>query len=154
MLDIELIRKNPDIVRADLEKRKDTEKLGFLDKLLAINAVYLQKLVEIQDIRTKRNVLSRQIGDLKKASGDASLLLSESAKIPLVLEALEAEQQHRIDEINYYLKRLPNILHESVPVGADETSNVVVGEFGKKPSFTFTPKSHVDILQEFVVFIN
>ncbi len=149
MLDIELIRKNPEIVRADLEKRKDTEKQGFLDKLLALNAVYLEKLIVIQDIRTKRNVLSRQIGDVKKAGGDASLLLSESAKIPLLLEALEVEQQHRIDEINYYLKRLPNILHESVPVGADETGNVVVGEFGKKPILSFTPKSHVDILQEF-----
>ncbi len=146
MLDIELIRKNPAFVRANLEKRQDREKLSFLDKLLAVNAVYLEKLVEIQDLRTKRNILSRQIGDVKKANGDVSLLLSESTKIPLLLESLEVEQQQRIDEINYYLKRLPNLLHESVPIGVDETKNVVIGEFGKKKTFSFQPKSHVDIL--------
>ncbi|MBI5072863.1 serine--tRNA ligase, partial [Candidatus Woesearchaeota archaeon] len=149
MLDIELIRKKPEIVRADLEKRKDKEKLEFLEKLLAINAVYLEKLVVIQDIRAKRNVLSRQIGEVKKAGGDASLLLSESAKIPLQLETLEVEQQHRIDEMNFYLKRLPNILHESVPVGIDDTQNEVVGEFGKKPTFSFEPKNHIQIMEEF-----
>lgn len=149
MLDIKLIRKNPEIVRADLEKRKDQERLGYLEKVLALDGKYLSLLQEAEQIRARRNAISHDIGQLKKEGKDVSGLLAEAGKIPLRIEALEVEQNHIKDEVDYYLKRLPNILHESVPVGADETGNFVVGEFGKKPSFGFALKSHVDILQEF-----
>ncbi len=147
MLSIQLIRKNPEIVKADLEKRNDAERMKFLDKVIELDATYLENLRYIEVLRAKRNEISREIGKIKKAGGDAAALLSEAAKIPLQIETKEVEQQHIKDEIDYYLKRLPNILHESVPVGKDETNNVVVGEFGKKPSFPFQPKDHIEIME-------
>ncbi len=149
MLDIKLIRKNPGIVSADLKKRNDLEKLNNLEKVIALDSKYLDLLKKTEELRAKRNVLSREIGQIKKHGKDVSSFLFEAAKIPLQIETLEVEQQHIKDEIDFYLKRLPNILHESVPVGTDDTKNEVVVEFGKKPSFSFEPKSHVDILQEF-----
>jgi len=149
MLDIKLIRKNPDIVRKDLEKRKDTERMAYLDKIIQLDAQYLELLQQVEKLRSKRNELSRQVGQIKKAGGDATTVLAEVAKIPRLIENIEVEQNHFKDEVDYYLKRLPNILHESVPVGADDTGNVTIGEFGKKPSFSFPLKSHVDIMQEF-----
>lgn len=149
MLDIKLIRKNPKIVKNDLEKRKDTERIVYLDKVIQLDAQYLELLQQAEKLRSKRNELSRQVGQIKKAGGDATTVLAEVAKIPGFIENIEVEQKHIKDEIDYYLKRLPNILHESVPSGVDDTGNVVIGEFGKKPTFSFALKSHVDILQEF-----
>src|SRR3989344_3280801 len=136
MLSIHLIRKNPEIVRADLEKRNDQERAAFLESLKQTEA-----------LRAKRNEISREVGQIKKAGGDAAALLAEAAKIPLQIETKEVEQQHIKDEVDYYLKRLPNILHESVPIGADDTSNVIIGEFGKKPSFSFQAKDHIEIME-------
>lgn len=149
MLDIKLIRTNPEIVRADLEKRHVPEKVECLNKISSLDNKYLALLQEAEQLRHKRNTLSREIGQLKKSGKDVSLPLKEASKIPSRIEAIEIEQQHIKDEIDYYLKRLPNILHESVPVGDDETGNLVVGEFGKRPIFAFEPKSHVDLLLEF-----
>jgi seryl-tRNA synthetase len=148
MLDIKLIRKNPDIIRRDLEKRKDTERKAHLDKILELDTKYLDLLQQAEKLRSRRNEVSREIGAFKKEGKDARALLAEAGKIPALIENIEVEQKHIKDEIDYYLKRLPNILHESVPYGADDTANVVVGEFGKKPSFSFPLKSHVDILLE------
>ncbi|MFA6888716.1 MAG: serine--tRNA ligase [Candidatus Woesearchaeota archaeon] len=149
MLDIKLIRKNPEIVRKDLEKRKDTERMTYLDKIIQLDAQYLDLLQQVEKLRSKRNELSRQVGQVKKAGGDATTVLAEVAKIPSLIENIDVEQNHVKDEIDYYLKRLPNILHESVPVGVDDTENVTIGEFGKKPVFSFPLKSHIDIMQEF-----
>lgn len=148
MLDIKLIRKNPHIVRKDLEKRKDTERVEYLDKIIQLDTEYLDLLQQAEKLRSRRNELSREIGKFKKERKDARALLAEATKIPLLIENIEVEQKHTKDEIDYYLKRLPNILHDSVPYGADEAGNVVLGEFGKKPAFSFALKSHVDILQE------
>ncbi len=148
MLDIKLIRKNPDVVRKDLEKRKDAERKTYLDKILELDAKYLDLLQQAEKLRSRRNEVSREIGTFKKEGKDARALLAEAAKIPSLIQNIEVEQNHTKDEIDYYLKRLPNLLHESVPYGADEAGNIVIGEFGKKPSFSFALKSHVDILQE------
>src|SRR3990167_558984 len=147
MLSIHLIRKNPEIVRADLEKRNDQERAAFLEKVIQLDAAYLESLKKTEALRAKRNEISREVGKIKKAGGDAAALLAEAAKIPLQIETKEVEQQHSKDEIDYYLKRLPNILHESVPIGADDTSNVIIGEFGKKPSFSFQAKDHIEIME-------
>ncbi len=148
MLSIQLIRKNPEIVKADLKKRNNTERAAFLEKVIELDAIYLESLKQTEALRAKRNEFSREVGKIKKAGGDTAALLAEAAKIPLQVETKEVEQQHIKDEMDYYLKRLPNILHESVPVGADDTNNVVVGEFGKKQTYGFPLKSHVDLLTE------
>ncbi|PIN79824.1 serine--tRNA ligase [Candidatus Woesearchaeota archaeon CG10_big_fil_rev_8_21_14_0_10_34_8] len=149
MLDIKLIRDTPDVVRADLEKRKDKEKLEYVNKILDLDKKQLELKQKVEKLRCRRNEISREIGQKKKACKDASELLNEAAKIPMQIETIEADQKHVQNEIKHYLMRLPNILHEDVPVGDDESGNKVIGEFGKKPSYVFEPKSHIDILEEY-----
>jgi seryl-tRNA synthetase len=149
MLDINILRNNPEILKADLEKRGQSERYVEIEKVLELDKKQLEMKYKVDKLRAKRNELSREIGKIKKEGGDAAAQLNEAAKIPLQIETIEADQKHVQDEIKHYLMRLPNILHESVPVGDDEHGNTVAGEFGKKPDYAFEPKSHVDILEEY-----
>jgi seryl-tRNA synthetase len=149
MLDINILRKQPEVIKADLEKRNQSERFAEVEKVLELDAKQLDMKHKVENLRAKRNVLSREIGAIKKSGGDAAALLNEAAKIPLQIETIEADQKHVQDEITHYLMRLPNILHKSVPEGEDEEGNTVHGEFGKKPSYAFDPKSHVDIIEEY-----
>jgi len=145
MLDIKLIRENPKIVEDNLKKREDEEKLKLLEELIGNDKKYREFLQESQDLKHKRNVLSQEISELKKQGKDFSLKLKEAEKIPETIKKLEDETGKLKEKINYDLMRLPNILHESVPVGKDENDNVVIKTWGKPPKFDFKPKTHADI---------
>jgi seryl-tRNA synthetase len=149
MLDINLIRNNTALVKADLEKRKATEQIAAVDTILDLDKRQLEMKHKVEKLRARRNELSREIGKFKKDGKDVALLLQDAAKIPMQIEAIDADQKHLQDEIRHHLMRLPNILHQSVPTGDDEEGNTVYGEFGKKPQYTFEPKSHVDIMEEY-----
>jgi seryl-tRNA synthetase len=145
MLDIKLIRENPKIVETDLKKRNETEKIDLLNELIKNDEKYRQLLQESEDLKHKRNVLSKEIANLKKESKDASSKLKEAAEIPEKVKRLEDETDELKKKIDYVLMRLPNILHESVPVGKDENDNVVIKTWGKAPKFDFEPKNHSEI---------
>jgi len=85
---------------------------------------------------------------MKKKEEDITLKLKRLRQIPETIEVYEAEMDKMEEKINYYLMRLPNLLHESVPQGDSEEDNEVVNLYGKKPTFDFEPKSHVDLLKE------
>ncbi len=148
MLDIRLIREHPDIVRADLDKRKDTKKRAYLDRAIALDRAYRERLQRIEGLRHDRNAVSKEIAEAKKAGKDAASLLKRAASIPDEIAKLEEENALAGDELRQCLYALPNILHGSVPYGEGEEGNEVVKLVGKKPVFSFTPKSHVDILAD------
>jgi seryl-tRNA synthetase len=145
MLDIKLIRENPKIVENDLKKRQEPEKLKLLEQLIENDRKYRELLQESEDLKHKRNVLSHEIADLKKQDKDFSLKLKEAEKIPETIKKLEDETGNLKEKIDNALMRLPNILHESVPIGKDENDNVLIKTFGNPPKFDFEPKSHVEI---------
>ena len=148
MLDIKFIRANPDIVRADLKKRGDKEKQEWLEDLLQKDKEYRQLLVDLEKIQAERNQITKKIAEAVKAGKDASAEKKTAAELPGKIKTAEAKVVELQEKVKFYLMRLPNILHESVPVGKDETGNVTVREWGQKKKFDFIPKSHVDILQE------
>jgi len=148
MLDIRLIRDTPEIVKKDLQKREDSEKLAWVDEVLELDKQWRALNVDKEKLRASRNEVSKEIASLKKEGKDASSKLKEASEIPKKIEEIESKQDALKEKIDYYLMRLPNILHESVPVGADDTENESVKLVGKKPTFDFTPKSHVDIIEE------
>ena len=98
-----------------------------------------------EDLQQKRNVLSRQIGMAKKNGEDASALMAEAAQIPEELTKLEAELDDIRTRLNDMLLRIPNLPHESVPVGKDESENVEVRRWGTPREFDFEVKDHVDV---------
>jgi len=145
MLDIRLIREHPEVVRANLEKRGAVEKLKMLDDLIERDKKWRQMLTEVNQLRHRRKVITAEIANLKKKGADVSKKLEEARKIPEKIERLEKQAERCRERANRILMGLPNILHESVPVGVDDTENVVVKTCGEPPKFDFKPKNHLEI---------
>ena len=142
MLDIRFVRANPDAIRDDLKKRNDMEKLAWIDDLLVQDIRHRELIGQTNELRRRRNSISYDINRAKKAGEDASALIAEAAGLPGRIKENEAEMEEISKKIRYYLMRIPNILHESVPVGADDTQNVEVKRYGTPRTFTFELKNH------------
>lgn len=148
MLDIRFIRASPDIVKADLVKRNDTEKIAWVDDLLIQDARSRELKVATDQLRKRRNEIGKEINAAKKAGKDASVLMAEGAALPEKIRVNDAEQEEIAVAIRNYLMRLPNILHESVPAGKDDTENVEVKKAGTPKTFTFEVKNHGQLAAE------
>ncbi len=141
MLDIKWIRENPDQFDAAMQKRgADFKAL----ELIKFDEEKRKKTALIQELQAKRNKFAAEIAVIKKASGDAHALLEESKKVNQELAA--AENDFSIDEkLNAILSTIPNIPHDSVPLGKDENDNIEIEKFGEPRKFSFTPKAHDEL---------
>jgi len=148
MLEMKLIRSNPEIVRADLTKRGEPEKLAWLEDLLDKDKKIRELTIEVDRLRNRRNVISREISAMKKAGKDAGELQKEAAGIPAQIRDAEGETEVLRERIRFYLMRLPNILHESVPIGKDDTENVEIRKWGEPREFGFELKNHGSLAVE------
>lgn len=148
MLDIRFIRAHPEIVKADLQKRNDPEKIGWVDDLLSKDARSRELKVETDALRQRRNTIARDINAAKKAGKDAAGFIAEAASLPQKIRACDAEQEEIRAAIHGYLMRLPNILHESVPAGKDDTENVEIRKVGTPRAFGFELKNHGQLASE------
>jgi len=142
MLDIRFVRAHPETVKADLQKRNDPEKTGWVDELLSKDLRSRELKVETDTLRQRRNTIARDINAAKKAGQDAKDLLAEAAALPQKIRACDAEQEEIKNTIHNYLMRLPNILHDSVPVGKDDSENVAVKHAGIPRTVDFELKNH------------
>ena len=148
MLTIKFIRENPDIVKKDLKKRNDLEKVKCVDIVLKKHEQYLNLLKKEQELRHRRNLLTDEIRQLKKQGKDIKEKIKEAKEFPEKVNKLTSEVEKLRNEINYYLMRIPNILHKSVPTGKDETENRVLRKFGDIKKFNFELKSHGEIIEK------
>jgi len=149
MLDIKLIREQPDLVRKNLEKRKKPDFLAMLDTLIDRDEQWRKLKMEIDTLRQKRNQMTDTIKTLKKEGKDEQIpaVIAEAKTIPEQISKKEQEQQTLEEEKNLLLLKLPNLLHETVPYGEDDTGNVAEKTWGKKPEFSFPIKDHVDLVE-------
>ena len=148
MLDIRFVRAHPEIIKADLQKRNDPEKVAWVDDLLIKDARSRELKVNTDQLRQRRNTIARDINAAKKAGQDAAPLLAEAAALPGRIKANDTEQEEIRDAVKNYLMRLPNILNESVPVGKDDSENVQVKTAGTIRSFDFEVKNHGQLAAE------
>ncbi|MFA5398109.1 MAG: serine--tRNA ligase [Methanogenium sp.] len=148
MLELKFIRNNPDVVRADLTKRGDAEKLAWIDDLLEKDIKAREMQIEINAMRNRRNIISREIKEAKKAKQDVTALLEEAKTLPAKIK----DDEVTLDEINqklrFYQMRIPNILHESVPVGCDDSENVEAKTWGEPRVPSFELKNHGELAVE------
>jgi seryl-tRNA synthetase len=142
MLDIRFVRAQPEIVKADLLKRNDPGKVEWVDDLLKKDTRSRALKVETDILRQRRNTIARDINAAKKAGQDAKDLMAEAAALPRKIRDCDAEQEAIRETIHNYLMRLPNILHESVPVGKDDSENVEIKKSGTPRKFDFEVKNH------------
>jgi seryl-tRNA synthetase len=148
MLDIKLIRENPELVRKNLKKRHDPEKIKLLDELIDKDEKWRKGLKELDALRRKRNEITREIAILKKTKKPgANKLISEMKALPEKIKTKENSVEKTRVRARWILMTLPNLLHESVPIGKDDTDNKVVKTWGNKPKFTFQAKNHVEIAE-------
>lgn len=148
MLDIRFVRSNPDVVRADLRKRNDTEKLAWVEDLLKKDARSRELKVQTDLLRQRRNTIAREINSARKAGQDAAGLMAEAADLPQKIKDHDAEREEIASTIRNYLMRLPNILHESVPVGKDDSENVEIRREGTPRKFDFELVNHGQLAAE------
>lgn len=148
MLSLKLFREHPEIIRKDLEKRKDSEKLKLVDKAIVLDKKHREYITESQKLRHERNKVTQEISALKKAGKDTEKKLAEAKAIPERIAEIEEWQAKIDEELRTILMQLPNILHESVPYGEGEEGNEVIKIEGKKPEFDFKPMSHVDLMEK------
>ena len=142
MIDLKLVRENPDAVKQAYARRGGVESL---DRLIELDSQYRELLRKVEDLRAEQNRASKAIGqasaDERPAAIEAAKVLSDQLK---ELEPQLDVVQAKLDETAAYL---PNLPHESVPDGLTEEDNVVEREVGDKPSFDFEPKDHVTIAE-------
>jgi seryl-tRNA synthetase len=148
MLDINLIREKPEEVRANLALRKVPAYLEQLDEVLKIDGEWRKLKSKVDDLRHQRNTLSKRIGEAKKAGEDAAQIMEEAQQIPIALQNTEKEMKELQDEIKKLLLSIPNMLHDSVPEGESFEDDKEIKSVGKKPEYSFTPISHVDLLEK------
>lgn len=144
MLDPKLLRDNPDKIRNMLEARA----VKFpLDDLIALDRERRELIVKTDEFRKKRNEVSLEIARKKKAKEDASSLIEHMQTVSENLQRLEADQIKIEENFTKLSLTLPNMLHESVPIGKDETSNREIKKWGNIPVFDFPIKDHIDLTQ-------
>ena len=140
MHDIRFIRENPDAFDAALKRRKLAPMAG---EILKTDSDRRALQAQIQDMQSRRNQASKEIGALKAKGGDADALIAEVNDIKTKMPALETEEASLAENLESRLLELPNLLDESVPDGDDEDQNQLIRTIGDVPSFSFMPKDHV-----------
>ena len=140
MHDIRFIRENPEAFDAAIKRRKLAPMAG---EILKTDSDRRALQAQIQDMQSRRNQASKEIGALKAKGGDADALIAEVNDIKTKMPALETEEASLAENLESRLLELPNLLDESVPDGDDEDQNQLIRTIGDVPSFSFTPKDHV-----------
>ncbi|KSU03398.1 serine--tRNA ligase [Lactococcus lactis] len=143
MLDIKKIRADFDGVAAKLATRGvEKEKL---EKLHDLDIQRRELIVKSEALKAERNSVSDEISQVKRAKGDASAQIAAMQKVSAEIKAIDAELAEIEENLNEIIIMLPNLPHESTPIGADEDDNVEVRRVGQTPTFNFEPKAHWDL---------
>ncbi len=142
MLDVQLLRTRLDFVAERLATRGMSLDVAAFQ---ALEDERKSRQTRTQELQSRRNTLSKQVGQLKSKGEDASAVLAEVAGIGDELKANETALAELLERFNAFVAGLPNLPHESVPVGKSETDNVEISRWGSVPSFDFEVRDHVDI---------
>ena len=145
MLDIKLIRDNPELVKANLAKRGNPEVLGMLEELMTVDKAWRLNLTQLNELRHDRKLVTMEIAKLKKACKEANAEFAKAEEVDIKKKLIEKQVAEQELKTRDFLLRLPNLLDDSVPLGKDSNDNVQVKTWGTIPQFTFPVKNHIDL---------
>lgn len=148
MLDIKLIRENPELVKNNLEKRGNPETTQMLEDLIAVDKEWRFNLTKLNELRHHRKQVTIEIAKLKKAGKEADSEVERAQDIDEKITHIEKQVTQQEQKTHDYLMQLPNLLDESVPLGKDSNDNVQVKTWGTIPKFNFPIKNHIDLALE------
>ncbi|HEV2225783.1 MAG TPA: serine--tRNA ligase [Nitrososphaerales archaeon] len=146
MMDVKLVRENPDAIVQSLKKRGALDKIPLVEEAVKVDEEWRKLKTEVDRLRHKQNELTAHVAGLKKKGAPIDAKLEEVRDIPKKIKDLESKVEERNARLTKILLSLPNILHETVPAGKDETESVTVRTWGKIPEFGFETKDHIDLL--------
>ena len=151
MLDMKFLRENPDIVKQNIKNKFQDEKLPMVDEVIALDEKRRIMQQEADDLRNRKNVLSKQIGGLMKEGKkeEAEKVKEEVAKDAARLAELEAQEGPLAEQIQKIMYVIPNIIDPSVPIGKDDSENVEVTKYGDPVVPDFEIPYHTDIMESF-----
>ena len=156
MLDIKFIRENPDIVKENIKKKFQDEKLPLVDEVIELDSQRRANIQEADQLRSDRNRLSKQVGMLMgQAKKDTrKLAAAEAVKKPVTdeaerLAALEKLEAELDEKVHHIMLQIPQIIDPSVPIGPDDSANVEVQRFGEAKVPDFPIPYHTDIMESF-----
>ena len=151
MLDIKMVRANPDLVKQAMKTRnKDMD--AQVDRVIAIDAERRELSAKADGVKARQNAASKDIARLKKEGGDASAIMDEMKRLAEEGKELSARAADLETEQRNILLSIPNIPHASVPVGKDDTENVEQRRWGEPRAFDFEPEAHWDIGKRLELF--
>ena len=149
MLDINLLRNDPEKVKENIRKKFQDQKLPMVDEVIAFDREYREAIQQADGLRNKRKTLSKQIGGLlgKGQKDEAEKVKAEVAAMADELAALENREEELKGEIRKRMLVIPNIIDDSVPIGKDDSENVEVERFGEPVVPAWEIPYHVDIME-------
>lgn len=149
MIDIKLIRTDPDLVRENIKKKFQFAKLALLDEVIALDKQLREAKTEADSLRNRRNVKSKEIGGLmaKGKREEAEAAKAEVASMGARLAELEELEKTLSDQVRERMLVIPNIIDPSVPIGKDDSENVEVERFGEPAVPDFEIPYHVEIME-------
>ena len=151
MLDIKFLRENPEIVKENIKKKFQDEKLPLVDKVIELDGEKRSVQKQADDLRANRNRLSKEIGALMaQGKKEEGMALREKVKAQAgELEELSKKEGELTAEIRKIMLTIPNIIDESVPIGKDDSENVEIERFGEPAVPPYEIPYHVDIMESF-----
>ncbi len=150
MLDIKFVRENPDLVKENIKKKFQNDKLELVDEVIKLDKKYREFQLEGDNLRMERNSLSKEIGNLMREGkkDEAENTKSKVNEINSKLENIEKETDKYNNKIKEIMMRIPNIIHESVPIGKDDTENVEIQKYGDPVVPNYEIPYHTDIMEK------
>ncbi len=145
MINIKIIRENPELVKENIRKKYQEENISLVDKVRRLDEEWRKLKYQEEKLRSERNKISKEINLTKKKKKDASVLIKKAKEIPKKIENSQNKRKKLEEEIELILLKIPNIIHESVPFGKDDSQNVEIKKIGKIRKFTFPVKNHIEI---------
>ena len=151
MIDIKFLRENPEAVKENIKKKFQDQKLPLVDEVIKLDKKARAAQVEADDLRKKKNDLSKQIGQLMKEGkrDEAETVKSQVTEFSARLDALTKETEEAKAGVQERMMRIPNIIDPSVPIGSDDSCNVEIEKFGEPVVPDFEVPYHTDIMERF-----
>lgn len=149
MIDIKLIRENPELVKENIKKKFQDQKLPLVDEVIELDKENRQRMKQGDELRMNRKNLSNQIGNLMREGKkeQAEELKKQVQKINEQLEENEKQEQYYAQQIKTRMMKIPNIMHSSVPIGEDDTKNVEIQKYGEPAVRDYEIPYHGQIME-------
>jgi len=148
MIDIKLIRENPNLVKENIKKKFQNEKIAIVDKIKDKDEEWRELKAQVDKLRNERNKISLEISEAKKESKNVSSLMKKAKDIPDKIEKIESSSNIIKEEVDELLKKIPNIIHSSVPIGKDASQNVEKEIIGKIKEFSYVIENHGELAEK------